>query len=388
MRLGLITVRIGILVVSVVTAMLLLLAVVPLSTGGLNIKFPQDQTTGWTYDSSTRIVTFEAPVQVDNGGFFDIQDLSVGIRLSDPNGSLISESASPPKDILAGRTTFLDVRMDLDLNSLDPSLLRELAFNHTALNMSLTLSTYYMERLVNLHIGADRTMDWTPLIDNLQFDLQDLQIQQNGSAYSVQIPYGFDAGDLMVGKQANVMTILRNPSGALGSGSDTISIMGHYAGTMEIDLDHAAAEGLATRSDNLTVDVIVDFEGAEFRQSYTRQWEPLLSDLVVGTPMISTGNWMSAEVPFSFNASNAIVGSQMQIGCSIDNATTSVSQGFVTVFMDQHTQGRVSIPFSAPESAWFLRHSQDWTITLKATFMGLTVTQSRSYHWNAPQGGP
>ena len=388
MRWGLLSVRIGILIVSVITTMLLLLAVVPLAVGGLDIKFPQDQTTGWTYDNSTSTVSFETPVQISNGGFFDIQEFSVGIRLTDHSGTLISESNSTPTDILAGRTSILNVRMALDLNGIEPSIMRELAFNQTSLNMSLTQSSYYMEHLVNIHIGANRTMDWTPLIDNLQFDLQGMQMQQNGSDYNVQVPYSFDAGDLMVGQQVNVRTILSDAPGVLGTGSDTISIAKHNAGGMKIGISQTAAQQLIMSSDNLSIDVIIDFMGAELRQTYTKQWDPLISNLLVGTPSISSGPPMSANVPFSFDSSIVLVGKQIQIECILKNATATISQGFNTVVIDQHTQGPVSLPFSIAESSWFLRHSEDWTVTLKATVMGTTIEQSQPYHWNAPLGGP
>ena len=78
MRWELLSVRIGILVVSIITTMLLVLAVVPLAVGGLDIKLPQDQATGWTYDNSTNAVSFDAPVQIYNGGFFDIEGFTVG----------------------------------------------------------------------------------------------------------------------------------------------------------------------------------------------------------------------------------------------------------------------------------------------------------------------
>jgi hypothetical protein len=97
---------------------------------------------------------------------------------------------------------------------------------------------------------------------------------------------------------------------------------------------------------------------------------------------------MTATVPFSFDASSVISGKQMQVDCLLKNATATISQGSNTLNVAQHTQDQVSLPFTVPESSWFLRHSQDWTITLKATVMGITIEQSRPYHWTAPLGGP
>ena len=52
MRWGLLSVRVGILVVSVITTMLLLLAVVPLASG-VGHKVPPGENAGWNYDNST-----------------------------------------------------------------------------------------------------------------------------------------------------------------------------------------------------------------------------------------------------------------------------------------------------------------------------------------------
>lgn len=388
MRWGLFSVRVGIIIVSVITTMLLLLAVVPLAAGGLDIKIPQEQNTGWNYDNSTNIVSFGAPVQIYNGGFYDIQGFTVGIALTDHDGALISRSNGTPTDIPAGRTTQLNVRMAVDLDTIKPAYMRELAFNHTTLNMSLTIASYYMVHLVNVHLGANQSMDWTPLIDNLQFDLQGMKLQQNGAAYDVQVPYSFDAGDLIVGQRVSVGTTLRDQSGVLGSGSDNITITEQFAGAMKIGITQAAAQKLAMNGDNLTVDVVIDFHGAKIGQTYTKQWDPLISDLVVGTPSISSGVPLSASVPFSFNASSVITGQQMQVLCTLKNTTANISQGSSSLTVGTHTAGQATMPLSAPESAWFLRHSEDWSVSLKVTVMGITIEQSRAYHWNAPLGVP
>ena len=274
MRWGLLSVRIGILVVSVVTMMLLLLAVVPLMVGGLDIHFPDDQTNNWSYDNTTNIVSFQAPVQIYNGGFFDVEDFSIGIKLTDHTGTLISTSNSQPMDLLAGRTNIVNVRMALDLNSVEPSVLRELAFNHTTLNMSLSLASYYMERMVNIHIGTNSTMDWTPLIENMQVDIQGMQIEQNGTGFDLNVPYSFDAGDIMrtAGERE---TVLHNSSNIIAVGSDIVSIDAHNSGSEKMSISPAVARQLVTNSDNLTVDVIIDFQGAEFTQTYTKEWTPL-----------------------------------------------------------------------------------------------------------------
>ena len=327
-------------------------------------------------------------MEIYNGGFYDIQAFTVGIALSDHNGSLISRSNSTPTDILAGRTTLLNVRMAVDLDTIQPSFMRELAFNHTTLNMSLIISSYYMAHLVNIHLGANQTMDWSPLIDNLQFDLQGMELQQNGAAYDVQVPYSFDAGDLLVGQRVSVGTTLSDKSGLLGSGSDNISITQQFAGEMKIGITRAAAEKLAMNEDNLTVDVAIDFHGARSEQAYTGHWDPLISDLVVGTPTLSSGVPLSASVPFGFDASSVITGQQMQVQCSLVNATGNVSQGSSSLTAQTHTAGHASMPFSVAESVWFLQHSEDWTVTLKVTVMGITVEQSCPYHWAAPLGAP
>jgi hypothetical protein len=388
MRWGLLSVRIGILVVSIVTTILLLLAVVPLATGGLEIELPQDQTIGWTYDNSTHTVSFDAPIQIHNGGYYDIQGFTVGTRLTDQNGILISESKGTPTDILAGRTNLVNVRMAVDLNSIQPSVMRELAFNHTTLNVSLSVASYYMESLVNIHIGANRSMDWSPLIDNMQFDLQRLQIEKNGSAYNMLVPYSFDASNILLRQQANVRTFLRDSSGVLGNGSDIISMAEHNDGVMGMGITDAAAQKLAMNHDNLTVDVVIDFQGAEFAQSYPIPWEPLISDLYAGSPSISHGPPISAIVPFSFNASGMIAGKQMQVECILSNSTATISQGYGSINVGLHTEGQVSMPLSVPESSWFLRYSQDWTVTLRMTVMGINVEQSRSYHSSPTTGGP
>ena len=78
----------------------------------------------------------------------------------------------------------------------------------------------------------------------------------------------------------------------------------------------------------------------------------------------------------------------MQMQCTLSNSTATISQGSSPLNVGQHTAGQVQMSLSAQQSAWFLRHSDDWTITLKATVMGITIEQSRPFHWKALLGGP
>jgi len=368
--------------------MLLLLAVVPLVSGGLDIRFPENQTNNWSYDNLTNVVSFEAPVQINNGGFFDIEDFSIGIKLTDQNGTLISTTNSPPMDLLAGHTNFVHVRMALDLDHIEPSVLRELAFNHTKLNMSLSLAAYYMEHMVNIHIGTNSTMDWTPLIENMQVDVQGMHLQQNGTGYDVILPYSFDAGNMIVGQQVKVRTVLHNSSNIIGVGSESISIDRHNSGSMTMTISPAIARQLFMNPDNLTVDVAIDFQGAEFTQTYTRAWTPLISDLNIGSPGIYRNPSLSVNVPYAYNATSPIVGQVMQLEFVLSNSTGQISNGTDSSTVQYHNSGTISMPFTVAQSSWFLKHSQLWTITLKATFMGITVEKSRPYQWTAPIGGP
>jgi hypothetical protein len=291
-------------------------------------------------------------------------------------------------DLLAGRTSFVHVRMALDLDDIEPSVLRELAFNHTKLNMSLGLASYYMEHMVNIHIGMNSTMDWTPLIENMQVDLQGMQVQQNGTGYDVIMPYSFDAGSMIVGQQVKVRTVLHDSSNVIGIGSDTISINRQNSGGMRMTISAATAQQLFMNPDNLTVDVSIDFQGAEFTQTYTRAWTPLISDLRIGSPVVYHSPSISVNVPYGYNATSAIVDQHIQLELVVSNSTGQISNGTYQSTIQYHNSGTIYMPFTDAQSSWFLKHSQVWTITLKATFMGITVERSRPYQWTAPIGGP
>jgi len=291
-------------------------------------------------------------------------------------------------DLLAGRKNFVNVRMAMDLNDIDPSVLRELAFNHTSLNMSLSLASDYMVHMVNVHIGTNSTMDWTPLIDNMQVDLQGMQIQQNGTGYEVDVPYSFDAGNMIVGERANVRTVLHNNSNIIGVGSGTIDIQKHSSGGMKMTISPAMAQQLVMNPDNLTAEVTIDLHGAVFKQTYSWAWTPLISDLQVGSPKVTQHPWFSVDVPYGYNATGAIVGQMMQLNLIVSNSTKQISNGTDSSTITYRNSGMISVPFTVAQSSWFLIHSEVWTITVRATFMGITIERSQPYQWTAPFGGP
>ena len=272
MRWGLFTTKLVIVLFNLGIVVILILSVLPLVQGGLNIEMPQNDSQ-WTYNDN--ILSMQTPIQIYNGGFFDIQNFTLGFELRN-NGSseVLVSSQTAPVDIVHGRWTNIPLAFDIDLENMNRTTERELVFNDTSFNLSVSVQAQYTDRMITLGLNGYNVMNWTALIYDLNVDTSELNVESAGSNYTISVPYHFSASNILSGAHVDLGVRLRDPTMVMGNSSKEMTIQENNDGTFNMSVNETVAHYLMSHTDKLYVDYNVSFDGATFGQTSSLEWGP------------------------------------------------------------------------------------------------------------------
>ncbi|MDD1773766.1 MAG: hypothetical protein LUQ14_03985 [Methanomassiliicoccales archaeon] len=270
MRWGLFGVKLGIVAVNLIIAAIILLAVVPLATGGLDVDIPQTGESSWTLEGD--VLQLNAPISVYNGGFYDLEDFSLGLHVEDENGDQVMDDRTDPVDLKAGRTTDVDLGLNLDIGDVPLERKRQLVFEGASFDISVTVQTYYIMSLMKLEMTISDEMQWSPLISDYGIDQSGIRYQYSGSQIEMIVPYHISTSDLVNGHVIGVSSELRNSTSVLGTGSEYVTLTQFTNGEFHFILTQDSTNWLATHSETLNVTLDLTFMGATASETFQYYW--------------------------------------------------------------------------------------------------------------------
>jgi len=222
MRWGLFGIRLGIVLVNLIIALIIILAVVPLGMGGLNVHVPQAGETTWTLQGT--VLHLSAPISVHNGGFYDLQHFSLGMRVNDQGGSQVMNDRTEPVNLVAGKTTNVNLQLNLDVVGISQENKKKIVFDGTTFNITANVEAYYIMKLMKFDMTINSDMQWSPLISNFGINQSGIRCQLSGTQTEMIVPYHISASDMVNGYVIGVSSELRNSTSILGTGSDNITL--------------------------------------------------------------------------------------------------------------------------------------------------------------------
>jgi biopolymer transport protein ExbD len=273
MRWGLLAVRLGIIAVNIVIALIIILAVVPLATGGLDVNVPSSNESSWTLDG--QVLHLSAPVSVHNGGFYDIEDFSLRMQVVDESGNEIMDDRSIPANLRAGKTTPVPLVLSLDIGNVSQEAKRKIVFEGASYNISLSIEARYIMKLMKLGIAVEDEMRWDPLINEYRIDQSQIRYEYSGSQIVMIVPYYISTSQMVYGYVINVTSEVRNSNSVLGTGSAPVPLTPSLNGKLRelpVVLSQEAYVWLATHSGPLTINLRLDFMGASAEESVQYYW--------------------------------------------------------------------------------------------------------------------
>lgn len=271
MRWGLLAVRLGIIAVNIVIALIIILAVIPLATGGLDVNVPNSNESSWTLDG--QVLHLSAPVSVYNGGFYDIEDFSLRMQVVDESGNEIMDDRSIPANLRAGKTTDVPLELSLDIGNVSQEAKRKIVFEGASYNISLSIEARYIMKLMKLGIAVEDEMRWDPLINEYRIDQSQIRYEYNGSQIELIVPYYISTSQMVNGYEINVTSELRNSTSVLGEEFNQTTLTPNPNHEFRFPLSQEASIWLATHSETLTINLRIDFMGANAEESIQYYWD-------------------------------------------------------------------------------------------------------------------
>jgi len=251
MKLPLVATRLGILAFKLMVAVIVVLSVLPLLTGGIGLDMDGGDEGEMTLEDG--VIRAEMPMTIRNDGFFDINDLTVSFTFMNEDGDVLAESEGHPMDIPAGEETEVSVEIALDLYDLDREVRSDLIFNGTEMKFDAKISAKYTLDMVQLSVKAGSDMGWGPFVRDLQVEEWNAQPQEEGDDRYVVVPFSFRAEDVLDGLQTVAITDYWDENGYTSNVTQVVHLSQQVFESAKIPLSQEAYDRLTNGTANATV---------------------------------------------------------------------------------------------------------------------------------------
>jgi hypothetical protein len=220
-------VQAAIAVVNVVIFALVFTSLWPFPSGDFNVDLPSPNEVSWEYEDG--IVTVSAPYSVDNGGFYDVDDLVISYEVRNYTDSRINSGVIDIGSLPAGHVTSDDIVFTFPLLEMYESGVGWMVFNDDFLDFAVDVSCYYTMKLVHFYAEYRVSVPWEALIQEAAVD----DVRSEGG--QLLIDYHLATSSILDGA-ATIDVYLYNGSALLAHEADSVGLGGSHSGTLAFDL--------------------------------------------------------------------------------------------------------------------------------------------------------
>lgn len=276
MRWSLVAVRIGMVAVSLFITAVILLSVMPMASGDLKVNVPErDDSEGLEHTYEDGVITVSIPLDIYNGGYFAIENLRIHLEVRE-GGVLISETSSPPTDVVPGKESRIVLAMSVDLDDFSDDDKRRIVFEGAGLDMEVLVEAGYALGLASASIRTTQGMEWDPLISDVSVRSGETRFrpnETNSEEIEVLVPYSFRVSDVIQGEIIDIHAVLGNASAELAHIDRSIELVEYNNGDLSFVIPEDAARELeANPGQELRLDVYITFAGATMHGDYPVYW--------------------------------------------------------------------------------------------------------------------
>ena len=378
MRWSLLTVRLVIAAVSIVTALILILTVIPLASGGLEINVHEGQDIRWAISGDN--VSAQYTVSIRNGGYFDIEGFTLSVNVTDVDGTHLSTSSSVPTDLKAGAWTDVVLPIRIDLGSLTAEKKADIIFNGTEVMMGIGLDSYFGLRLIHLSVAGagNQTMQIQPLITDLSVDPTQMTLESSGGGYVLVQPYSFGASDMITGRELDLAVVVRNRTSEVSTVTQSMTLESQNSGELRLPLTQAEAQALMLENTTLTIAMTATMEGVSFTQSVVYEWTAPITNLQIYRVGLS-GTDMAVE--YGFQASSQVTGRSAVVAMTVSDSVGQIGQGTDMFTISSNNHRTMTVTVSPSAAARLVGTEKDLLLTFDVTVSSITLHLTRTYHW-------
>ena len=204
----------------------------PFPHGDFKVHLPQAKDITWSYENG--LVRVSAPYSIDNGGFYDVDNLTISYSVTNNTryqlaGDTFDLGRIPEGSIVPGTLDFT-----FDLLGFYRNDTQWMVFNDDVLNFDINVSCYYTMRLVKFDASYSTGVTWYALIRSWAVE-RPSSFPTLGTPYP--ITYWLNTSDLLDGLPPAHLNVSFSRDGELlGWGLSDIQLGGDRQGIVNVNL--------------------------------------------------------------------------------------------------------------------------------------------------------
>lgn len=156
--------QIGVAVVNIAIVALAFSSIWPFPSGDFKINLPSANDVTWSY--SNGVVDVAAPFSVDNGGWYDVQDLVISYEVRNHSLHILTSDELDIGILPAGRITSGWLNVSFDLVGFYDAQETWMIFNDDQLYFDVHVSCFYTMKLIEFDASYNTIVIWTALIED------------------------------------------------------------------------------------------------------------------------------------------------------------------------------------------------------------------------------
>jgi len=204
----------------------------PFPHGDFKVHLPTAKDVVWSYDNG--LVRVSAPYSVDNGGFYDVDELTVRYSVTNNTHYQLAGDTFNIGKIAKGSTVRGSLNFTFDLLGFYRNGTQWMIFNDDILNFDIHVSCYYTMKLVKFDASYETGKTWDALIKSWS-------VERPSSPPTPGVPYpinySLSTSELLRGLPPAQLNLSFSRDGTLlGWGSSTILLGGDHNGTVLLNV--------------------------------------------------------------------------------------------------------------------------------------------------------
>jgi hypothetical protein len=229
--------QLAIAVVNMSIVVLAFTSIWPFPSGDFKVDLPSASEVTWTYADG--VVHVNAPYTIDNGGFYDVSQLSLSYIVTNYTHYEITGKTLNIGDIPAGTVHSSSLDFDFDLMGLYDSGAQWMVFNDDLLNFHFEVSCFYTMELVKFEASYQVSVPWDALIRGYGISNYTIVAPAAiGDPLSVSVDYWLNTADLLSSlPPAQVAVRYMGDATPLGAVQTTVQLGGNHTQTITMDID-------------------------------------------------------------------------------------------------------------------------------------------------------
>ena len=204
----------------------------PFPHGDFKVHLPQAKDVTWSYENG--LVHVSAPYSIDNGGFYDVDNLVINYSVTNNTRHRLAGDTFDLGRIPKGSTSSGALDFTFDLFGFYKNGTQWMVFHDDILNFDIHVSCYYTMKLVKFDASYSTGVTWDALIRSWHVD-QPSSLPAPGVPYPIN--YWLNTSSLLSGlPPAHVNISISRNGQPLGWGLSDIQLGGDHQGVVNVNL--------------------------------------------------------------------------------------------------------------------------------------------------------